>query len=142
MISQHTEPGVRLVTKALGNSGVAMSIAGNSRPASGSEHLISHYLDYLAVKDRWDNSKSSHGFQVGLGTVIAMYLHGGDWKKILSILQAVKHPLTFQEVGVDRDILIETLLNAHTIRPERYTILGDGLTKKAAINVLEATGVI
>ncbi len=142
LISQNTEPGVRLVTKALGNSGVAMSIAGNSRPASGSEHLLSHYLDYLSIQDRFDNSKSTHGFQVGLGTVIAMYLHGGDWKKILSILQAVKHPLTFQELGIDRDILIETLMNAHTIRPERYTILGDGLTRKAAVNVLEATGVI
>lgn len=143
LISQGTEPGVRLVTKALGNSGVAMSIAGNSRPASGCEHLISHYLDYLSVKEnRFDNSKSSHGFQVGLGTIIGMYLHGGDWKKILSILEAVKHPTNFQQIGIDRDILIETLTNAHTIRPERYTILGDGLTKKAAINVLEATGVV
>ena len=143
LISQGTEPGTRLVTKALGNSGVAMSIAGNSRPASGCEHLISHYLDYLSVKEqRFDNSKSTHGFQVGLGTVIGMYLHGGDWKKILSILKAVKHPTTFQELGIDRDILIETLINAHKIRPERYTILGDGLTKKAAINVIEATGVI
>lgn len=143
LISQGTEPGVRLVTKALGNSGVAMSIAGNSRPASGCEHLISHYLDYLSVKEnRFDNSKSSHGFQVGLGTVIGMYLHGGDWKKILSILSAVKHPTNFQELGIDRDILVETLMNAHTIRPERYTILGDGLTKKAAMNVIDATGVV
>ena len=143
LISQGTEPGVRLVTKALGNSGVAMSIAGNSRPASGCEHLISHYLDYLSVKEnRFDNSKSTHGFQVGLGTVIGMYLHGGNWQKILSILKAVKHPTTFQELGIDRDILIETLINAHKIRPERYTILGEGLTKKAATNVLEATGVI
>ena len=143
LISQGTEPGVRLVTKALGNSGVAMSIAGNSRPASGSEHLISHYLDYLSMKEnRFDNSKSSHGFQVGLGTVIAMYLHGGEWKKILDILKAVKHPTTFQEIGIDQDILVEALLNAHKIRPERYTILGDGLTKKAVLNVIEATGVI
>ena len=143
LISQGTEPGARLVTKALGNSGVAMSIAGNSRPASGCEHLISHYLDYLSVREqRFDNSKSTHGFQVGLGTVIGMYLHGGDWKKILSILEAVKHPTSFQELGIDRDILVETLINAHKIRPERYTILGDGLTKKAAINVIEATGVI
>jgi glycerol-1-phosphate dehydrogenase [NAD(P)+] len=143
LISQGTEPGVRLVTKALGNSGVAMSIAGNSRPASGSEHLISHYLDYLAVKEgNFDNTKSSHGFQVGLGTIIAMYLHGGDWKKIITILEAVKHPISFQEIGVDSDILMQTLMNAHTIRPERYTILGDGLTKKAALNVIEATGVL
>ena len=142
LIAQGTEPGVRLVTKALGNSGVAMSIAGNSRPASGCEHLISHYLDKLAVEDNiYDNSKSSHGYQVGLGTILGMYLHGGDWLKIKNILASVRHPTSFEEIGVDRELLLQTLMHAHSIRKERYTILGDGLTKKAAINAIEMTGV-
>jgi glycerol-1-phosphate dehydrogenase [NAD(P)+] len=142
LIAQGTEPGVRLVTKALGNSGVAMSIAGNSRPASGCEHLISHYLDYLAENEKsFNTEKTTHGFQVGLGTVLGMYLHGGNWKKILKILESVKHPITFSEIGIDREILLDALLHAHTIRPERYTILGEGLTKKAALNAIDTTGV-
>lgn len=142
LIAQGNEPGVRLVTKALGNSGVAMSIAGNSRPASGCEHLISHYLDYIAETEKsFSTDKTTHGYQVGLGTIIGMYLHGGDWKKIKFILEKVKHPTTFSELGIDREILIKALTKAHTIRPERYTILGDGLTKKAAIAAIENTGV-
>ena len=142
LIAQGTEPGVRLVTKALGNSGVAMSIGGNSRPASGCEHLISHYLDYMAeTQPSFSTEKTTHGFQVGLGTVIGMYLHGGDWKKIINILASVKHPTTFSEIGIDREVLLDAVINAHKIRPERYTILGDGLTKKAALNAIDMTGV-
>ena len=37
-----------VVTKALVSSGVAMSIAGSSRPASGGEHKFSHAIDRLA----------------------------------------------------------------------------------------------
>lgn len=142
VIAQGSEPGVRLVTKALGNSGVAMSIAGNSRPASGSEHLISHYLDYIAEKEKsFSTEKTTHGFQVGLSTILALYLHGENWKTIKSILEKVKHPITFNEIGIDREILLQAMINAHKIRPDRYTILGEGLNKKAALNAIETTGV-
>jgi glycerol-1-phosphate dehydrogenase [NAD(P)+] len=52
------------VSKALVSSGVAMSIAGSSRPASGSEHLFSHALDRLAEKP------ALHGEQCGVGTIM------------------------------------------------------------------------
>jgi len=39
-------------------SGVAMVLAGNSRPSSGAEHLISHALDRFPIHDL-------HGLQVG-----------------------------------------------------------------------------
>lgn len=141
LIAEGNEPGVRLVVKALGNSGVAMSIAGNSRPASGSEHLISHYLDYMANEGRFNSDKTMHGFQVGLATVLSMYLHGGDWRRILELLRAVRHPTTFEAIGVDSDVLLEALTHAHTIRSDRYTILGSGLNKRGAVNAIEATGV-
>jgi glycerol-1-phosphate dehydrogenase [NAD(P)+] len=44
--------------------GIAMEVAGNSAPASGSEHLISHALDQLLEKPR------AHGIQVGVATYI------------------------------------------------------------------------
>ncbi|MHA1447859.1 MAG: iron-containing alcohol dehydrogenase [Candidatus Hodarchaeales archaeon] len=136
LVAMNQERGVRLVIKALGNSGVSMSLAGNSRPASGAEHLISHYMDLLSVKRGF---KSSHGYQVGLATIITSYLHGLDWEKTRSFLKQVKAPVNARELGIDRDILLEALLNAHKIRPDRYTILGDGLNREAAENALDFT---
>jgi glycerol-1-phosphate dehydrogenase [NAD(P)+] len=44
------EQGMRLLATALMLNGVAMEIAGSSRPASGSEHLISHALDMSGAR--------------------------------------------------------------------------------------------
>ncbi|MHA1989715.1 MAG: sn-glycerol-1-phosphate dehydrogenase [Candidatus Hodarchaeales archaeon] len=140
IIAKGKEPGIRLVVKALGNSGVAMAIAGNTRPASGSEHLISHYLDYLAHKNGVP-PLNRHGFQVGLASILCCYLQGGKWQKITNILSEVGHPITASDLKLDKEILLEAMMNAHTIRPERYTILADGLTKKSAEKAMEATGI-
>ncbi len=53
-------------------SGVAMAIIGNSRPASGCEHHASHFWDLLAAHGR--RSHASHGLQVGYATRFAMRL--------------------------------------------------------------------
>jgi len=113
-----------------------MSIAGSSRPASGSEHMFSHALDIVAEKP------ALHGEQCGVGTIMMMSLHGGDWKRIREVLKCIGAPVTAEELGVDRDEIIEALLMAHRIRPERYTILGSGLTKGAAIKLAKKTGII
>ncbi len=134
-VAQGNELGIRALFKAHGSSGVAMSIAGSSRPASGSEHLISHSLDLLSLEHDYDNP---HGFQTGIGTIIGYYLHGKDWKYIKQILQKVGAPTTLDELRIDRDIMIEAMLMAPKIR-KRYTILSCGLTKKAAIKALEQT---
>ncbi len=62
--------------KSLFSSGMAISIAGSSRPASGSEHKFSHALDKIAKKP------ALHGEQCGVGTIMMMSLHGGDWEVI------------------------------------------------------------
>lgn len=58
------------VTYGLLMSGLAMQMIGSSRPASGSEHHISHLIevepDGLAV-----HSTALHGEKVGVGTVLA-----------------------------------------------------------------------
>jgi glycerol-1-phosphate dehydrogenase [NAD(P)+] len=55
------------LTGSLCISGLAMAVAGSSSPASGGEHLISHYLDmtHFAHGDAHD----LHGCQVGVGTI-------------------------------------------------------------------------
>ena len=72
-----------------------------------------------------------------------MYLHGGDWKAIQNTLKAVQAPTTAAEIGVADDDIIEALMMAHEIRPERYTILGDnGFSREAAYELAQNTEVI
>jgi glycerol-1-phosphate dehydrogenase [NAD(P)+] len=130
------EASARVVVKALISSGVAMSIAGSSRPASGSEHKFAHAVNRIAP------GKALHGELCGIGTIVMMYLHGGDWRMIRDALHHTGAPTCAIEVGLDQDIVIEALTNAHKIRPERYTILDAGLVKKAAIKAAEATEII
>lgn len=126
-----------IVVKGLISSGMAISIAGNSRPASGSEHKFSHALDVIAPKP------ALHGEQCGVGTIMMMYLQGGNWKKIRNVLKTVNAPTTAKELNIDDEYIIEALVQAHNIRKERYTILGDrGLTREAAENIALKTNVI
>ncbi len=131
------EESVRKVVKGLISSGVAMSIAGSSRPASGAEHLFSHALDMLLEKP------ALHGEQCGVGTIIMAYLHGLNWKKIRDTLKRVDAPTNAYELGIEPEYIVEALTIAHTIRPNRYTILGkEGLTREAAEKAAKITGVI
>jgi glycerol-1-phosphate dehydrogenase [NAD(P)+] len=126
VIKPHNEQSAWFVTRALVSSGVAMSIAGSSRPASGSEHKFGHALERLAP------GKALHGEACGIGTIIAMYLHGGDWKSIRDSLRHVGAPVTPKEIGIDDAVAVDALLMAKRIRPERFTILDMGLTEESA----------
>ena len=134
-IKQGLEESAWVVVKALVSSGVAMSIADSSRPASGAEHLFSHQLDRM-VPDA-----ALHGHQVGVGTVIAEYLHGGDWEGVRDALATIGAPTTAAELGIDDDTVVDALTSAHEIR-DRYTILGNGMSEPAAFEAAETTGVI
>ncbi|WP_101296311.1 NAD(P)-dependent glycerol-1-phosphate dehydrogenase [Halegenticoccus soli] len=127
-----------LVVKALVSSGVAMSIAGTSRPASGAEHLFSHQLDRIAP------GKALHGHQVGVGSIMTEYLHSGakgEWRDIRDALASIDAPTTAADLGVTDEEVIEALTTAHEIR-DRYTILGNGVSEAAAWEVATVTGVI
>ena len=126
MIKPELDESARLVIKALVSSGVAMSIAGSSIPASGSEHKFSHALDGIAPEP------ALHGEQCGVGTIMMMYLHGGDWQQIRDALRTIGAPTTAAELGIPDQYVIDALVHASEIRPGRYTILGAGLTWDAA----------
>lgn len=53
-------------------AGVAMSLYGNSRPASGCEHHMSHYWEM--VFEQAGKRPVPHGTQVGVGTVLILKL--------------------------------------------------------------------
>lgn len=127
-----------VVVKALVSSGVAMSIAGSSRPASGAEHLISHQLDRLAP------DAALHGHQVGVATLVVAYLHEGEtgqWRSIRDALAQIGAPTTADELGVADDVFLTAMTTAHELR-DRHTILGDGINEDAAREAAQMTGVI
>jgi len=137
-IRPELEESAWIVVKALVSSGVAMSIDGSSRPASGAEHLFSHQLDRIAPEP------ALHGHQVGVGSIITEYLHTGPkgrWREIRDALASIDAPTTAEELGIPADVVIEALTTAHEIR-DRYTILGDGVSEPAAREAASVTGVI
>jgi glycerol-1-phosphate dehydrogenase [NAD(P)+] len=137
-IKRGLEESAWVVVKALVSSGVAMSIAGSSRPASGAEHLISHQLDRIAP------SAALHGHQVGVASIVTEYLHsgeGGDWQRVRNALAGIEAPTTAADLDIDGEQFIEAMTSAHEIR-DRYTILGDGIAESAAIEAATTTGVL
>jgi glycerol-1-phosphate dehydrogenase [NAD(P)+] len=125
-----------IVLKSLVLSGVSMSIAGSSRPASGAEHLFAHALDSIAP------GRALHGEECGVGTIITLYLHGEEWRGIKEILRKIKAPTTAEELNVRDEDVVEALVRAHTMRRDRYTILGEGMSRSAAEKAARITGVI
>jgi glycerol-1-phosphate dehydrogenase [NAD(P)+] len=71
--------GARLLGTALMLNGIAMEICGSSRPASGSEHLISHALDALSVRPRL------HGLQVGVATYLISRVQKNQTERIAQL---------------------------------------------------------
>ncbi len=137
LIKPGNDEGLRVLLEALISCGVAMSIAGSSRPCSGSEHLFSHALDMVNCPH------AMHGEQCGVGSILSAYLHNVRWKRIRKTLKQLGAPTTAQELGVTDEKLVEALELAATIRPERYTILHKlSLNRGACRKAAEATGVI
>jgi glycerol-1-phosphate dehydrogenase [NAD(P)+] len=112
-----SEEGLRILLEALISCGVSMSIAGSSRPCSGSEHLFSHALDLIRP------NHCMHGERCGVGTIMMTYLHGGNWKRVRDALKKLGAPTNSRELGVEGEDVIRALKMATSMRPERYTIL-------------------
>jgi glycerol-1-phosphate dehydrogenase [NAD(P)+] len=137
-IKQGLEESAWIVVKALVSSGVAMSIAGSSRPASGAEHLISHQLDRIAP------GAALHGHQVGVASLVTEYLHSGadgEWRSVRSALENLGAPTSAAALGIDDADFLEAVTTAHAIR-DRYTILGNGVDERAAYEAATTTGVV
>ncbi len=137
LIRPNMEESVWIAIRPIIISGISMSVAGSSRPTSGSEHMFSHALDVIAP------GKALHGEQCGVGCIMMMYLHGGDWVRIRTALQKIGAPTSAKELGISNEKVIEALCTAHKIRKDRFTILGNlGLTPEAAENIATITKVI
>jgi len=67
MAKERNPQAINSIMEALVLTGIAMSFAGNSRPASGSEHHLSHYWEMMFLFE--GKQPILHGTKVGIGTV-------------------------------------------------------------------------
>jgi len=137
LIKPKSEEGFRVLIEALISCGVSMSIAGSSRPCSGSEHLFSHALDMITPKH------AMHGEQCGVGTIMMAYLYRANWKHIRETLKKLRAPTNAYELCVEKEDVVKALEMAATMRPERYTILNrQKLDHEACEKIAKTTEVV
>lgn len=72
-IKKRKESGIKILIDGLINSGIAMMMVGSSRPASGTEHHISHFFDMYA--GIYQEEVPSHGIKVGTALTISSYFY-------------------------------------------------------------------
>jgi glycerol-1-phosphate dehydrogenase [NAD(P)+] len=100
-------------------SGLAMEIAGSSRPCSGAEHMISHALDALRP------GTAQHGEQVAFGALVATHLQDGDWRRLREFMLAAGMNAAAAGFGLGEEDLVAAVRTAPSMRPDRHTILSD-----------------
>jgi len=98
-------------------SGVSVEIAGNSAPASGSEHLISHALDESI------DSPQLHGVQVGIGTYIMSVVQKNNHQRIQTIFNQTGFTNYAKGVGMRAEDFKKAIDIAPSIKPDRLTFL-------------------
>jgi len=124
---------LKATAESLIMSGIAMAVAGSSRPCSGSEHLISHALDYHC------GAKALHGEQVAIGILISQYLQGkrDEVEPLYPYYEKLGLPTHYEDIGYTKEEMIRAIRMAPSMR-NRYTILDEyNLTDKQIGHILD-----
>ncbi|MFE7313284.1 iron-containing alcohol dehydrogenase family protein [Streptomyces sp. NPDC057555] len=111
---------LQVLAEGLVLTGISMSVAGDSRPASGACHEINHAFDILFPK-----RAASHGEQCGLGAAFATHLRGDHETAALMVEVLQRHglPVTPGDIGFTDEEFVQAVEFAPKTRPGRYTIL-------------------
>lgn len=84
-LSSRNEDTTKAIMEGLVLSGLCIALAGHTRPASGSEHQIAHYIEMKFLQDNI-STKWLHGNKVGVGTIAVLeaydYLFSKDIEEI------------------------------------------------------------
>ena len=107
------------LAEALVLSGMAMSVAGSSRPCSGACHEIVHAIDQLHP------GLSNHGELAGIGALFATHLRDDDTRFAQMAMCLERHALarTPEAIGLSDEQFVAAVLAAPGTRPDRYTVL-------------------
>ena len=98
-------------------NGISMEIAGNSSPASGSEHLISHALD------KFLDTPQLHGLQVGIATYIMAKVQNHRFERISKILKETGFFEYVKTLNMRKEDFKKAIDMAPSIKPSRYTYI-------------------
>ncbi len=109
---------LRMVAGTLVISGEAMEISGSSRPASGSEHLISHAYDDIAARPL------QHGLQVGVATLGTAWLQESeDLPKIHNFFEETGFTAFMSQNKLHKESFLKAIKDAPGVKPGYYTVL-------------------
>jgi len=112
--------GIQLLATALMLNGVAMEIAGSSRPASGSEHLISHALDMMGARPRL------HGLQTGTAAYLVSRMQGGSQHgRIADLLRKTGFWESVRAAPFSRAEWLRAVEEAPGVKADFHTILSE-----------------
>ncbi|MCQ2570993.1 MAG: iron-containing alcohol dehydrogenase family protein [Candidatus Saccharibacteria bacterium] len=111
---------IRILSRALVMGGLAMEIAGSSRPCSGSEHLFAH-----AIEEYYPDIKISHGIAVALGSIAACIFQGQDETGLIEFAKMYGIDINPESYGIDKDMFADIWDKARTVRSGRITILSE-----------------
>ncbi len=93
-------------------SGIAIAMIGTSRPASGSEHQVSHFWDLQAASGR--RPHAPHGLQVGYATQFTMrlqlYAFGGEVPALVPPRPPGPDPATARALFTGHDSQVDAVL--------------------------------
>ena len=133
-LPKRDEAALGALMEALTLTGVTMALVGISRPASGSEHILSHYweMDYVAR----GLNPVHHGVTVGVATPVVCRMFEEladimpegvmDWlvpsAEVKDLLAKAGSPVTPKDADISKDLFHESMLEAYKIR-DRYSIL-------------------
>jgi glycerol-1-phosphate dehydrogenase [NAD(P)+] len=110
----------RSLASSLTTSGIAMEVAGSSRPASGSEHLISHALDSICAKPKL------HGIQVAIASYLCAILQNNPNAHLLyEALEMIGFWEFASADPIAKNEFIAALELAPSIKKDYYTILSE-----------------
>ena len=100
-VASGDEGEIRKLSEGLIMSAFAMQASGTSRPASGTEHQVSHYWEMEDLS--FEGKPVSHGFKVGIGTLISTatieFLIEQDLANLDVEAAVAKWPKTFAELA-------------------------------------------
>ena len=99
-VARGDEGEIRKLSEGLIMSAFAMQASGTSRPASGTEHQVSHYWDMEDLC--YEGKPVSHGFKVGIGTLVSTktieFLLAHDLSQLDVESAVAKWPASFAEM--------------------------------------------
>jgi glycerol-1-phosphate dehydrogenase [NAD(P)+] len=114
----HDDDFLTTLAQALVLGGLAMAVAGSSRPCSGADHEIAHAMDALHP------GCANHGEQVAIGALFASFLRDDPLCGALdAALRRHGIPRVPSDIGLRPEQFAEIVALAPSTRPERYTIL-------------------